>query len=58
MSNFKNEMKNVQKALLTGVSYMMPVVVVGGILLAISLVSGKATKTGFVVTNPFMLNLI
>jgi len=53
----KGEMKNIQKALLTGVSYMMPVVVAGGILLAISLVTGKATSEGYKVTNQFMLNL-
>ncbi len=57
MADFKSEMKNIQKSLLTGVSYMMPMVVVGGILLAISLTTGQATKDGFAVTNPFMLNL-
>lgn len=57
MSRLKGELKEIQKALLTGVSYMMPVVVVGGILLAISLTAGKATPQGYVVTNPFMLNL-
>jgi PTS system fructose-specific IIC component len=57
MADFKSEMKNIQKSLLTGVSYMMPMVVVGGILLAVSLTTGQATKDGFAVTNPFMLNL-
>lgn len=46
------------KAFSTGVSYMMPVVVVGGICLAMSLVGGEPTPgKGIVVTNPFMLNL-
>jgi PTS system fructose-specific IIC component/fructose-specific PTS system IIC-like component len=46
------------KAFSTGVSYMMPVVVVGGICLALSLVGGEPTAgKGIVVTNGFMLNL-
>ncbi|XBS67914.1 PTS fructose transporter subunit IIC [Acerihabitans sp. KWT182] len=46
------------KAFSTGVSYMMPVVVVGGICLALSLVGGEPTPgKGMVVTNPFLLNL-
>ncbi|ERK08960.1 MAG: PTS fructose transporter subunit IIC [Pantoea sp.] len=46
------------KAFSTGVSYMMPVVVVGGICLALSLVGGEPTPgKGIVVTNPFLLNL-
>lgn len=57
MSKLKSEAKNIQRALLTGVSYMMPVVVVGGILLAISFATGEATSEGFVVTNQFMLNI-
>lgn len=46
------------KAFSTGVSYMMPVVVVGGICLALSLVGGEPVAgKGMVVTNPFLLNL-
>lgn len=42
------------KAFSTGVSYMMPVVVVGGICLALSLVGGEPVAgKGMVVTNPF-----
>lgn len=46
------------KAFSTGVSYMMPTVVVGGIFLALSLAGGEATAgKGMVVTNPFLQNL-
>lgn len=46
------------KAFSTGVSYMMPVVVVGGICLALSLIGGEPVAgKGMVVTNPFLLNL-
>lgn len=46
------------KAFNTGVSYMMPVVVVGGICLALSLAGGEATAgKGMVVNNPFLQNL-
>ncbi len=49
--------KDLQKAFNTGVSYMLPAVVVGGIFLAISLSTGKATDSGMQVTNTFMKNL-
>lgn len=54
---FKKEMKNIQKALLTGCSYMMPLVVAGGISFAISLLGGTATDTGMAVANEFMANI-
>jgi len=57
LSKAKDELKQIQRALLTGVSYMMPFVVVGGLLLAISLSTGKSTSEGFVVSNQFMQNL-
>ena len=50
-------LKDIQKAFNTGVSYMLPSVVVGGILLAIALSTGTATDTGMQVTNPVMKNL-
>lgn len=50
--------KDLQKAFNTGVSYMLPSVVVGGIFLAIALGTGKATDTGMQVSNPFMENLL
>ncbi|MCF1585179.1 PTS fructose transporter subunit IIC [Tetragenococcus koreensis] len=49
--------KDLQKAFNTGVSFMLPAVVVGGIFLAISLATGEATESGLEVTNPFMKNL-
>lgn len=57
MKEFKKQLKIIQKALLTGTSYMMPIVVAGGILFSLSLLGGDATDTGIVVTNPFMQNL-
>ncbi len=54
------ELKRIQKALMTGVSYMIPVIVAAGILLAFSFVGGTPTESGYVITNPFMqtLNLL
>lgn len=49
--------KDVQKAFSTGVSYMIPAVVVGGIFLAIALSTGTPTDTGMAITSPFMQNL-
>lgn len=55
MSNLVNDLT---KAFNTGVSYMMPTVVVGGICLALSLAGGDATAgKGMIVTNPFLKNL-
>lgn len=50
-------LKDIQKAFSTGVSYMLPAVVVGGILLAIALSTGTATDSGMEITSPFMQNL-
>lgn len=50
-------LKDVQKAFNTGVSFMLPSVVVGGIFLAIALATGKTTDTGMEITSPFMQNL-
>jgi|SRR5690625_1227562 len=49
--------EELKKAFSTGVSYMIPAVVVGGIFLAIALSSGTATDEGLEVTNPFLQNL-
>jgi PTS system fructose-specific IIC component len=49
--------KDLQKAFNTGVSFMLPAVVVGGIFLAVALATGKATDAGMEITNPFMKNL-
>lgn len=50
--------KDLQKAFNTGVSFMLPAVVVGGIFLAVALASGEAGESGMVVTNQFMKNLL
>lgn len=55
--NMKNIVQELTKAFNTGVSYMLPVVVVGGIFLAISLAGGKPGENGMEVTNPFLQNL-
>lgn len=52
-----NFFKDLQKAFNTGVSFMLPAVVVGGIFLAVSLATGETTGAGLEVTNPFMKNL-
>lgn len=57
MKNQSNFWKDIQKAFNTGVSYMLPAVVVGGIFLAISLSTGKATDEGMKVSNQFMQNI-
>lgn len=49
--------KDLQKAFNTGVSYMLPAVVVGGIFLAIALSTGTATDSGMEITSIFMKNL-
>lgn len=50
--------KDLTRAFNTGVSYMMPAVVVGGVFLAAALATGEATDTGMVVTNQFFKNLL
>ncbi|MGX7091155.1 PTS fructose transporter subunit IIC [Hutsoniella sourekii] len=46
-----------QKAFSTGVSYMLPAVVVGGVFLAMALATGTPTDEGMQITSPFMQNL-
>ena len=50
--------QDLTKAFNTGVSYMMPAVVVGGVFLAAALATGTATDEGMVVTNQFFKNLL
>lgn len=58
MSNNKNKFfSDIQKAFNTGVSFMLPAVVVGGIFLAIALATGTPTDAGMEITNQFMKNL-
>ncbi|CAM4253854.1 PTS fructose transporter subunit IIC [Erysipelothrix inopinata] len=53
----KKILKDIQKHLLSGVSFMMPVVVAGGVILAISLLGAEQTAKGLVPTNPIMIYL-
>lgn len=53
----KKFLKELQQAFNTGVSYMLPAVVVGGIFLAIALSTGVATDSGVEVKGSFMKNL-
>ncbi|GFE46473.1 hypothetical protein ScFU53_08530 [Streptococcus canis] len=50
--------KDLQKAFNTGVSYMLPAVVVGGVFIAAALSTGKASDSGMKVTSQFMQNLL
>lgn len=55
MSEYLKELKN---HAMTGVSYMIPAVVVGGIGIAIALATGTAGANGMEVTNPFWNNIL
>jgi len=57
MYNVKKFLKEIQKAFMSGVSFMIPAVVAGGILLAMSLTTGTRTAHGIVITSAFMKNL-
>ena len=50
----KQVLKDVQKALLSGVSFMMPIVVAGGVILAVSLLGAQQTPTGLVPANDIL----
>jgi len=54
---FENFGKDLLAAFNTGVSYFIPIVVIGGVFLAFSLASGQAGEAGMEITNPFMQNL-
>lgn len=54
---FANFGKDLVKAFNTGVSYFIPVVVIGGVFLAFALASGRAGEGGMEVTNPIMQSL-
>ena len=54
---FDNFAKDLVKAFNTGVSYFIPIVVIGGVFLAFSLASGQAGDSGMEVTNPIMQSL-
>lgn len=50
-------LKDIQKHMLSGVSFMMPIVVAGGVILAISLLGAQQTETGLVPNGEIMLYL-
>ena len=58
MDNLKEELANTKKALMTGVGYMIPFVVLGGILIALTIAfSGITPEKGAVITNPILSRL-
>lgn len=58
MESIKEELKNIRKALMTGVGYMIPFVVFGGILIALTIAfSGITPGEGAVITNPMLKRL-
>lgn len=56
-SIFADPGKTLLNAFNTGVSYFIPIVVIGGVFLAFSLASGTAGASGMEVTNPLMVSL-
>ncbi|MDN5332643.1 MAG: fructose system or component [Tepidanaerobacteraceae bacterium] len=55
----KDELKKIREYLMTGVSYMIPVVVIGGVLIAFSIaLSGVQEGKGAVVTNPLLQSMM
>lgn len=55
----KEELKRLREYLMTGVSYMIPIVVIGGVLIAFSIaLSGVQAGKGAVVTNPILVNMM
>ncbi|MCG0276437.1 MAG: PTS fructose transporter subunit IIC [Thermosediminibacteraceae bacterium] len=55
----KEELKRIREYLMTGVSYMIPIVVIGGVLIAFSIaLSGVQEGKGAVVTNPLLKSMM
>jgi fructose-specific PTS system IIC-like component len=55
----KEELKRLREYLMTGVSYMIPIVVIGGVLIAFSIMlSGVQAGKGAVVDNEFLKKLM
>lgn len=50
----KNIIEDIQKHLLSGVSFMMPIVVAGGVILSISLLGAEQTASGLVPSGPIL----
>lgn len=58
MSKVKEDFKNVKSHLMTGVSYMIPIVVIGGVLIVLSIAfSGIEAGTGANITNPILMKM-
>lgn len=58
-SSSKKEKSGIYKHLMNGVSHMLPLVVVGGVLIALSIaLSGIKAGTGADVTNPILLKML
>lgn len=57
MDKFKKILNEIKKAFLSGVSFMMPAVVAGGLMLALSLATGEAQEGQLTITNEFMMNI-
>ncbi|VBB06632.1 phosphotransferase system eiic [Lucifera butyrica] len=54
-----DELKRIRQYLMTGVSYMIPFVVIGGVLIAFSIaLSGVEAGKGANVTNPVLVNML
>lgn len=52
------EVKNIRTYLMTGVSYMIPIVVIGGVLIALAIaLSGIEAGTGANITNPILVKM-
>lgn len=55
----KKELNNIKRALMTGVGYMIPYVVFGGVLIAAAIaLSGIKEGQGAVVDNPFLARML
>lgn len=55
----KDELKRIREYLMTGVSYMIPIVVIGGVLIAFAIaLSGIKEGKGADVTNPILKNML
>jgi len=55
----KNKLNDLRGYLMTGVSYMIPIIVIGGVLIALSIaLSGVKAGTGANVTNPVLVKMM
>lgn len=55
----KKQISKIREYLMTGVSYMIPIVVIGGVLIALAIaLSGVEAGTGANVTNPYLVKML